>query len=55
MTMTSPLPSVRGHITIRPALWIAAAVLIAIALSYVLPAASSYHVAAPELQWVTSL
>jgi hypothetical protein len=51
MTMTSPLPPVRS----RTALWIAAALLTAIVLSCVLPAASSYHVAAPTPQWVTGL
>jgi hypothetical protein len=51
MTMISPLPSVRSH----TAVWITAAVLIAIALGYLLPAGSSYHVAAPALQWVTGL
>jgi hypothetical protein len=51
MTMTSPLPSVRS----RTVLWITAAILVAIALGFVLPPASSYHVAAPTPQWLTGL
>jgi hypothetical protein len=51
MTMTPPLPTVRS----RTVLWITAAILIAIAAGFVLPPASSHHVVAPTLQWVTSL
>jgi hypothetical protein len=43
------------HVRNRMPLWIAAAILGAIALAWVLPPASSYRVATPTPQWITGL
>ena len=53
INMASGAPLVRGRL---PG-WIAVAILgaIAVALAWVLPPASSYHVATPTPQWITGL
>jgi hypothetical protein len=51
MSMASRPPLVRN----RMPLWIAIAILSAIALAWVLPPASSYRVATPTPQWITGL